>query len=216
MLNGMNDIVVVDDNPLLLDVLSEIFKGHGYAVRTALNGFAALAVIRDRVPNILLSDLNMPHMSGFELLSVVRRRFPAIAVIAMSGEYSGVMVPAGVAADGFYAKGSRSVARLFEILNAIKDVEMREATRSVAPVWIPGTRVEQGNDSAAVACPECLRTFSHCLNAAECSRHECRCPHCLHPVQLAIVRELAEMDKTAVAGSTTANQIGKSSRELQF
>jgi CheY-like chemotaxis protein len=79
------DVVVVDDNPLLVSVLSEIFKEYGCTVRTASDGFEALAIIRDRVPNILISDLNIPRMTGFELLSIIRRRFPMIAVIAMSG-----------------------------------------------------------------------------------------------------------------------------------
>ena len=79
MVTDGNDIVVVDDNPALLTVLSEIFKEHGYTVRTAADGFEALAVIRDREPGILVSDLNMPGMSGFELLSVVR--LPVITTI---------------------------------------------------------------------------------------------------------------------------------------
>jgi len=86
-------------------VRSEIFKGSGYAVRTASDGFAALASMREQVPDILISDLNMPRMSGFELLSIVRRRFPSIAVIAMSGTYLGFAIPRGIAADAFYAKG---------------------------------------------------------------------------------------------------------------
>jgi CheY-like chemotaxis protein len=40
-----------------------------------------------KIPEILLSDLNMPGMSGFELLSAVRRRFSAIQVIAMSERF---------------------------------------------------------------------------------------------------------------------------------
>jgi len=79
MPNDMNDIVVVDDNPVLVNVLSAIFKEYGYNVRTASDGFEALTVIRERAPDILISDLNMSDMSGFELLSVVRRRFPAMA-----------------------------------------------------------------------------------------------------------------------------------------
>src|SRR4051812_29016505 len=100
----MTDLIVADDNPVLVSVLSDIFNENGYTVRTAPDGFAALTSIRERVPDILISDLNMPRMSGFELLSIVRRRFPSIAVIAMSGSYSGVTVPLGVAADAFYAK----------------------------------------------------------------------------------------------------------------
>ena len=75
-------------------------------MRSAEDGFSALAEIRREVPGVLLSDLNMPGMSGFELLSVVRRRFPSIQVIAMSGAFSGDGIQPGVAADAFYAKGA--------------------------------------------------------------------------------------------------------------
>jgi CheY-like chemotaxis protein len=184
----MNDIVVADDNALLVSVLSEIFKERGYMVRTASDGFAALAAIRDRVPDILISDLNMRHMSGFELLSIVRRRFPTIAVIAMSGAHSGVAVPQGIAADAFYAKDSSSVAQFFEILCAIKDEAARHLSRAAAPIWISGMPIDQGDLSTiAVACPECLRTFSQRLDANFSLAKRC-CPHCLEPVQLAIVR----------------------------
>jgi len=127
MMNEMKDVVVVDDNPALLCVLSEILKEHGYSVRMASDGFEALAVIRDRAPDILISDLNMPGMSGFELLSVVRRRFPTIAVIAMSGAYSSHIASPGIAADGFYAKGSTSIGGLLDILSKVEDEEVRQS-----------------------------------------------------------------------------------------
>jgi CheY-like chemotaxis protein len=41
--------------------------------------------MKSKVPELIVSDLNMPQMSGFEFLSVIRRRFPAVLVIAMSG-----------------------------------------------------------------------------------------------------------------------------------
>ncbi|MGA8162717.1 MAG: response regulator, partial [Acidobacteriaceae bacterium] len=85
MLNQKARLLVVDDEALVCRNMSIIFTALGYATRTAPNGFSALNAIRDEIPDIILSDLFMPGMSGFELLSVVRRRFPSIRVVAMSG-----------------------------------------------------------------------------------------------------------------------------------
>jgi hypothetical protein len=57
-------------------------------------------------------------MSGFELLPVVRQKFPVTRVVAMSSAFSGSAVPAGVAADAFYAKASDVVA-LLQILETM-------------------------------------------------------------------------------------------------
>ena len=204
----MNDIVVVYDNPALLGVLEKIFKWNGYTVRLASDGFEALAAIRDRVPDILLSDLNMPHMSGFELLSVVRRRFPTIAVIAMSGEHSATVVCPGIAADGFYPKGSTSIARLFEILSEISDKALRQLRRAAAPIWIPGLPIHQsGESTTAVACPECLRAFYHPLINGACPQQESQCPHCSSTVRLALLSQREEMDRTMLPISATTNMI---------
>lgn len=193
MSNQMTDILVVDDNPVLLSLLSETFMERGYTARTASDGFEALAAIRKRVPEILISDLNMRGMSGFELLSVVRRRFPAIAVIAMSDAHSAGTTSPGIAADWFYAKGSSSVAELLEILRTIGDDELRQSKRATAPIWIPGLSVCQGDRfSLAVACPECLRVFTHPLKDGTVVTEEGRCPHCSYSVQLAIVRAISQ------------------------
>jgi CheY-like chemotaxis protein len=73
-------------------------------VQTAHDGFSALAEIEKELPDILLSDLYMPGMSGFEFLPIVRRRFPSIRVIAMSATYTAESLPAGVVADRFHPK----------------------------------------------------------------------------------------------------------------
>jgi CheY-like chemotaxis protein len=208
-MNDANDIVVVDDNQVLVSVLSEIFKELGYTVRTASDGFEALATIRERVPSILISDLNMPRMTGYELLSIVRRRFPTVAVIAMSAAYRGNDIPAGIAADGFYAKGGSSVAQLLDILNSIADESTRRSKRAVAPIWIPGMPTDQSDPSTtAVSCPECLRTFFHYLRNVELLHEERYCPHCLHPVQLAIVRASTDLDKTGLQRLANTSRIG--------
>ena len=80
--------IIVDDDVSARESLTELFTDFGLSVRSAEDGSSALFEIRQEVPDIILSDLNMPRMSGCEFLSLVRRRFPAIRVIAMSGAFS--------------------------------------------------------------------------------------------------------------------------------
>src|ERR1035441_7451721 len=124
MPNMYATLLVVDDEPAVRLALSAVLAEVGYRVRSAEDGFTALHEIRNEVPELLLSDLNMPNMSGFELLSVVRRRFPAIRTIAMSGSFSGDEVPSGVAADGFYQKGS-SITALLRIMETLPQAERK-------------------------------------------------------------------------------------------
>ena len=111
-------VLIVDDDASLRKLLSQIFIGAGYRVRSADGGVAALAEIRQETPDVLVSDLQMPGMSGIELLSVVRHWFPTVRMIAMSGAYSGEGIPPGVVADAFYEKG-RMVDSLMRIMAAI-------------------------------------------------------------------------------------------------
>jgi CheY-like chemotaxis protein len=169
-------ILVVDDEPSLRTALSISLRELGYDVRSAEDGFSALAEMRNATPQILISDLNMPGMSGFELLSVVRRRFPTIPVIAMSGAFPGNKIPDGVAADCFYQKGSGIYPLLKAIATFPPDLRMH---RAEAPIWI----AQNGYDLAGEAyitmtCPECLRVFPLALGIAINTISSTVCVHC--------------------------------------
>jgi DNA-binding NtrC family response regulator len=104
--NNRIRVLIVDDDAFIRDSLSEILACYGFRVRCVDGACAALSAIRQEMPDLLLSDLNMPGLSGFELLSAVRHRYPLLYVIAMSGAFVGDAVPPGVAADAFYPKSS--------------------------------------------------------------------------------------------------------------
>jgi CheY-like chemotaxis protein len=192
------DIVVADDNAVLLNVLSETLEECGYSVRSAVGGLEALTEIRRRAPDILLSDLNMPGMSGFELLSIVRRRYPKIRVIAMSASYPRGVVPQGVAADVFYEKDATSVAQLLLIVNAVRNEPESQLLRVSTPVWIPKPSiVPAGGSNTPFACPECLRA-SPCAIDERDSPHHWSCPYCLYRVQLAFCPAATEADESLV------------------
>jgi CheY-like chemotaxis protein len=81
-----------------------LLQAEGYNVTAAEDGFGALLQLRKAMPDVIVSDLNMPRMSGFELLALVRRRFPRIVLLAMSGAYrNNDELPPEVIVDGFYA-----------------------------------------------------------------------------------------------------------------
>src|SRR5581483_10124148 len=69
-------VLVVEDDPLVRETTAAIVHSFGFSIRTAEDGFVALKILREVLPDIILCDLRMPGMSGFELLSIVRRRFP--------------------------------------------------------------------------------------------------------------------------------------------
>ena len=152
----------MDDYESIRKLISDTLAEIGYVVRCAEDGLSALLEIHQEMPDILLSDLNMPGISGFELLSEVRRCFPSIRTIAMSGTFFGDEVPFGVAADAFYGKGS-SMVGLLQIIARLSRMERRNAEQSSikAPILVHRTqRDSPGRYSTAIVSPPRLRSFS--------------------------------------------------------
>ena len=140
--------------------MTDLFEEFGYSVREAVDGHSALRQIREQNPDILLSDLQMPGMSGRELLGNVRRLFPAIKVIATSGSYRGKEVPAGIFADAFYAKGS-SVSALLQILRELPQMpRLAPESLPVSQSELTTLEKERFVDSR-VETPGYLRSLTH-------------------------------------------------------
>jgi CheY-like chemotaxis protein len=83
MLNpSRHQVLIVDDDDAVRDSLSLLLKASGFEVSTAADDLEALAVLRNGLPAVLLSDLNMPKMSGVELFSEMRQQFPSVSLVA--------------------------------------------------------------------------------------------------------------------------------------
>lgn len=210
-------ILVVDDEPAVREVMASLLDEAGYEVSTAQHGFHALSQLRTSVPNVIISDLNMPQMSGFEFLSVVRRRFPEVPVIAISGAYqSGDRVPGGVIADAFFAKGQMELKELLPtVAGLIQTAAARAADhhRQSAPVWIP----RNGKDSKGVpfivlTCTECLRSFPLSVLREDIQEiQETPCLFCATPVRYIIDFSLAVTSPKAHA-ATPNGELGNSGK----
>lgn len=76
-------ILVVEDDPAVLDVLTEALGDQGYEVRRATDGMAALAELQRDAPDLVLTDVHMPGLTGGQLVRRLRDRgVPAILLSA--------------------------------------------------------------------------------------------------------------------------------------
>jgi len=79
-----NKILVVDDEPQILILVSRFLQRLGYKVQTAGSGLIALEHLRDMPFALVLSDLKMPHMDGAQLLGQIKERYPNTTFILMT------------------------------------------------------------------------------------------------------------------------------------
>ncbi len=170
-------VLLVEDDPLVLETTAAVVRSFGFSVRTAEDGFVALQILREVLPDIILSDLRMPGMSGFELLSIVRRRFPHIPTIAISGEYILASMPLGLLVDHFFQKGGYTPEQLLaKIKELIADSPIRPhlGKHAKVPLWIPRS------DTAyiVVTCAECLRSSSIANDTVTAEVQETECIAC--------------------------------------
>ena len=80
-------ILIVDDEPTILNTVAAMLRMENYAVCTACDGQEGLDRARVYQPDLIITDFNMPKLNGLELLSAVRREpaMAAVPVLMLSG-----------------------------------------------------------------------------------------------------------------------------------
>jgi chemosensory pili system protein ChpA (sensor histidine kinase/response regulator) len=84
-------ILIVDDSSSARRSMSQVVRDAGYDVRTAIDGIEAISLIEERIPDLVLTDLEMPKMNGLELTAHLRaaestRNLPIVMVTSRSTE----------------------------------------------------------------------------------------------------------------------------------
>jgi two-component system nitrogen regulation response regulator NtrX len=78
-------VLIVDDEPSIVQSLSGLLSDEGYKVSTAVNGHEALKVIDSDSPDLVLLDIWMPGLDGIETLKEIKKYNPHIQVIIITG-----------------------------------------------------------------------------------------------------------------------------------
>jgi CheY-like chemotaxis protein len=116
-------ILVIEDDPIMREALTDWLQAAGYGVRTAADGSAGLAAVKFAVPAVVVTDINMPGTNGAAIILELKQYYPQVAVIAISGMFNSGH---GLDAEAALALGAaRALAKPFkraELLRAMAEL----------------------------------------------------------------------------------------------
>jgi CheY-like chemotaxis protein len=113
-------ILVVDDDPSILAVVSEVLDLEGYPVRTAKDGAEALAVVAQEPRSLVLLDMRMPVLDGWGFVRALRQQEIALPIVVMTAAQDARGWAEEIQAQGYLAKP-------FELLDLLAAVERLRA-----------------------------------------------------------------------------------------
>jgi DNA-binding response OmpR family regulator len=106
--DGKGPILIVDDEPDIVDFLTTVLMDEGYVTQVARDGLEALQQIESGQPALVILDLMMPRMTGFEVLDQLRRRSlerrPSIIVLSAKSTHQDILDALERGADDFIPK----------------------------------------------------------------------------------------------------------------
>jgi DNA-binding response OmpR family regulator len=133
----MTTILLVDDEPLIIDSLTYSLKREGFDVKVAYDGTQALLSVQEYEPDLIVLDLMLPDISGLEVCRRIRtgRTTPVIMLTARGEEIDRVL-GLEVGADDYLAKPFSFRELLARIRSTLRRVELDRQASQLQPVTL--------------------------------------------------------------------------------
>lgn len=133
----MTTILLVDDEPLIIDSLTYSLKREGFEVKVAYDGTQALQSVQEYEPDLIVLDLMLPDISGLEVCRRIRtgRTTPVIMLTARGEEIDRVL-GLEVGADDYLAKPFSFRELLARIRSTLRRVELDRQASQLQPVTL--------------------------------------------------------------------------------
>jgi DNA-binding response OmpR family regulator len=144
-------VLLVDDDAALLDVLALAFEEGGHEVQRASDGRAALESIRARAPQVVVSDVNMPHVDGFALCRKLRAEGSTVPLVLLTSRDSEIDEALGLelGADDYVTKPFSTRVLLARVAALLRRDELRGGGGASQPAVVRGELVL---DAERLAC----------------------------------------------------------------
>jgi CheY-like chemotaxis protein len=95
-------ILVVDDEPIIADTIVQILNRSGFIAEAAYGGKEAIAAARRLTPELILSDVLMPHIDGVEAAIAIQKFLPEARIVLFSGQAATVEILARARKRGYH------------------------------------------------------------------------------------------------------------------
>jgi two-component system KDP operon response regulator KdpE len=127
-------VVVADDEPDLLYAIKLYLEDEGYTVFTAVDGYEALDLVKERLPDVVVLDVMMPELDGFETLKQLRETSTVpVIMLTAKGEEADKVRGLGLGADDYVTKPFSQRELVSRIQAVIRRAEL--------PRSLPKTRI---------------------------------------------------------------------------
>lgn len=122
------NLLLVDDEEIVFKSVGKFLRRCGHRVREAPDGIDALREMEEEVPDVVISDIRMPEMSGLQLLGAIKVRFPATPVILITG-HGDVDTAVSALQEGAYDYVRKPV-KLEELVAILERIDERKRLES--------------------------------------------------------------------------------------
>ncbi len=80
-------VFIFEDDENFAIMLKEFFDLQGFEVRYAIHPREGMIVVDDFLPDVIITDINMPEVDGFNVFKEMKRKFPAVPVVVITAEH---------------------------------------------------------------------------------------------------------------------------------
>jgi two-component system sensor histidine kinase/response regulator len=155
------NILIVDDTPENLRLLSNVLTERGYKVRSVINGAMALMGAKAAVPDLILLDINMPQMNGYEVCEALKAdeqtcEIPVIFISALDEVLDKV--------KGFAVGGRDYITKPFQLEEVLARIENQLTIRNLQQQLQEQNRLLQQEIRDRQKAEQSLRVFLHSIS----------------------------------------------------
>jgi DNA-binding response OmpR family regulator len=131
-------LLVVEDEPLINQAVSDRLRAEGYAVRQAFSGPEAVAAVESETPDVVILDVMLPGFDGIEVCRRIQARTPVpVLMLTARDDESDILVGLGVGADDYLTKPVRMrelVARIHALLRRVERARELAQVQTAVPL----------------------------------------------------------------------------------